>query len=288
MMEERTRDQRVRLDQMDEQEAGHFITGLLARLDPEEEYDARHQEDFEMEMPQSGERFRGRDNLRAMQEAYPTGPEGPPTVQARRVLVREGLWVVEGAIDYGEGRAFDVVMICELRDGRMWRDRWYFADPFEAPGWRARWVERMEPDAAPAPGGSKAGRQNEMNEHEVRGLIDRQLEKMMSSDFAGAHEWYDDAVVVEWPQSGERIRGKENLLALRESYPTGVEFEVRRVTARRDLGVGEYVIRYDGTPVHVVAIVEFGGGKVVRETHYFADPFPAPAWRSRWVEKMEA
>ena len=58
-----------------------------------------------MEMPQSGERFRGRENLRAMQEAYPIA--SPPTVRLRRVLVREGLWVVEGAIDYGEGPALD-------------------------------------------------------------------------------------------------------------------------------------------------------------------------------------
>ena len=52
--------------------------------------------------------------------------------------------------------------------------------------------------------------------------------------------------------------------------------------------MAEYVIRYDGRPVHVVAIVAFGDGKVVRETHYFAEPFEAPGWRSRWVEMMEA
>jgi hypothetical protein len=61
----------------------------------------------------------------------------------RRVLVKEGLWVVEAVIDYGDGRVFDVVVISELRDGKMWRDTWYFAEP-EAPGWRAQWVERME------------------------------------------------------------------------------------------------------------------------------------------------
>jgi hypothetical protein len=57
---------------------------------------------------------------------------------------REGLWVVEAVIDYGDGRVFDVVVISELKDGKMWRDRWYFAEPFEAPEWRARWVERMD------------------------------------------------------------------------------------------------------------------------------------------------
>jgi len=118
--------------------------------------------------------------------------------------------------------------------------------------------------------------------------MDRQFAKMRAGDLAGAHEWYDEAVVVEWPQSGERIRGRDNLLALRRAYPSEVEFEVRCLISRRDLGVGEYVIRYDdGGPVHGVAIVEFGDGKVVWETHYFAEPFKAPAWRSRWVERME-
>ena len=78
--------------------------------------------------------------MRAFQEAYPAPP---PPIQLRRVLVKEGLWVVEGGADYGGGQVSDLVLILELRDGKMWRDRWYFAEPFEAPGWRAQWVERM-------------------------------------------------------------------------------------------------------------------------------------------------
>jgi hypothetical protein len=132
------------LEQMDEQEAFRFLAKLLANLDPREEYQARHPEDYVLEMPQSGERIRGRENVRAFQEAYPSDTTHPPSVRLRRVLVREGLWVVEGTIDYGGGRESEVVMICELRDGKMWHDRWYFAEPFEAPEWRAKWVERME------------------------------------------------------------------------------------------------------------------------------------------------
>jgi hypothetical protein len=35
--------------------------------------------------------------------------------------------------------------IVELKDGKMWRDTRYYAERFEVPEWRARWVERMEP-----------------------------------------------------------------------------------------------------------------------------------------------
>jgi hypothetical protein len=98
----------------------------------------RH-EGFVMEMPQSGERIRGREKMREFQEAYPT----PPTIHLRRVVVREGLWVIEGINHYGEGQDFTVVVIFELRDGKVWRDTRYYAEPFEAPQWRADLVERM-------------------------------------------------------------------------------------------------------------------------------------------------
>jgi hypothetical protein len=133
-------EQRVpNLEEMNEQAVYRFLTELFSSLSAQEEYALRHQ-DYVMEMPQSGESIRGRENMRSFQEAYPT----PPTIQLRRVLVRDGLWVVEGTNDYGGGQVFDVVLLIELRDGKMWRDRRYYAEPFEAPEWRAQWVERME------------------------------------------------------------------------------------------------------------------------------------------------
>jgi hypothetical protein len=129
---------RVRpLDQMDEQEVGRFLSELLPKLSPEDEYEIRH-EDYVMEMPQSGERIRGREKMREFQEAYPN----PPTMQLRRVIVREQLWVVEIVSYYG-GRIYHPVLIIELRDGKIFRDTRYYAEPFEAPEWRARWIEPM-------------------------------------------------------------------------------------------------------------------------------------------------
>lgn len=52
--------------------------------------------------------------------------------------------MAEGASDYGDGRVFHYVSIVELKDGKMWRDTRYYAEPSEAPEWRAQWVERME------------------------------------------------------------------------------------------------------------------------------------------------
>jgi hypothetical protein len=94
-------------------------------------------------MPQSGERIRGRENMREFQETF-ADHSNPPTIRLRRVVVRKGLWILEGVNDYGEGQVFTVVAIFELRDGKVWRDTRYYAEPFEAPEWRAQLVERME------------------------------------------------------------------------------------------------------------------------------------------------
>jgi hypothetical protein len=97
-----------RLDTMDEQEATRFLTGLASDLNPEKEYASRHEEDYAMEMPQSGERIRGRENMRAFQEAFPDR-SGLPSIRIRRVLVRDGLWVVESVTDYGGEQVFNGV-----------------------------------------------------------------------------------------------------------------------------------------------------------------------------------
>jgi hypothetical protein len=130
------------LGKMNEQQAWQFLARLFTNLSAEAEYEIRH-DDFVMEMPQSGERIRGRENMREFQRSFADN-SNPPIIHLRRVTVRDDLWVLEGVNDYGEGRIFAVVAIFELKDGRIWRDTRYYAEPFDAPQWRAGLVERME------------------------------------------------------------------------------------------------------------------------------------------------
>jgi hypothetical protein len=102
-----------------------------------------------------------------------------------------------------------------------------------------------------------------------------------------ATDIYADDAVVEWPQGGERLRGKANIVAFRSTYPARQEFEVRRITGSGDVWVNEYTIRYDGRPVMVTGIMEFRDEKVVRERIYFGDPWEAPDWRAQWVERFD-
>jgi hypothetical protein len=118
---------------VEEQEVRELFFERLEHLSPEAEYQLRHP-DYVMEMPQSGERIRGRENMRAFQEAYPN----PPSIRPRRVVGSGEVWVVEARSDYG-GQVFDVAMIVEFRDRRIWRDTRYAAgQPPEAED-RPRW-----------------------------------------------------------------------------------------------------------------------------------------------------
>jgi ketosteroid isomerase-like protein len=116
---------------VDEQEVRELFFERLQHLSAEAEYELRHP-DYVMEMPQSGERIRGRDSMRAFQEAYPN----PPTITPRRVVGSGDVWVIEGRSDYGDGQIYHVAMIVEFRDGKIWRDTRYYAEPFQAPDWR--------------------------------------------------------------------------------------------------------------------------------------------------------
>jgi hypothetical protein len=106
-------------------------------------------------------------------------------------------------------------------------------------------------------------------------------------EIARASEIYADDAVVEWPQGGERLRGKANIIGFRSAYPARQEFELHRTTGCHDLWVNEYTIRYDERPVMAVGIMEFRDGKVARERIYFGEPWEPPAWRARWVERIE-
>ena len=127
---------------MDGQDSRLVLERYLAGiLDAEQEYALRH-EDVVIDMPQSGERIRGRDHMKAMQEAYP----GPPTITVRRVVGSGEVWVVEGRSDYG-GRIYHIANILEFREGKIMRETRYYTDPFQAPAWRAQWVEAIEEES---------------------------------------------------------------------------------------------------------------------------------------------
>ena len=99
-------------------------------------------DDFVEEWPQSGERLSKAASLK-LAESYPAMSGTKPTFTYGRMLGGSDLFVVEGTIDYGDGIPVRYVGIGELRDGKIAKMTEYFANPFEAPAWRAGFVDRM-------------------------------------------------------------------------------------------------------------------------------------------------
>jgi hypothetical protein len=90
------------------------------------------------EYPQSGEVIHGRRNLQALRSHHPDKPSG---FVVRRIVGEGTLWVTEYVIVY-EGKRAYTVSIMEFRGARVSHETQYFADPFDAPAWRAHWVDR--------------------------------------------------------------------------------------------------------------------------------------------------
>jgi ketosteroid isomerase-like protein len=126
-----------------------------------------------------------------------------------------------------------------------------------------------------------------MNDDDVRAALQRHWDASDANDFATEHEIYRADAVLEYPQSGERIRGRANIQASRAAQPNLKRFTVRRMLGGGDLWVTELVMTYDGKPSYVVSIMEFEAGEVVRESQYFGDPFEPGPSRAQWVERME-
>jgi len=93
--------------------------------------------------------------------------------------------------------------------------------------------------------------------------------------------------VLDYPQSGERIRGRHNIQESRFVQPNKKRFTVRRMIGSGDLWVTEFVLSYDGKPSYTVSIMEFRDGLVAHETQYFADPFEPGPSRAHLVERMD-
>jgi hypothetical protein len=125
-----------------------------------------------------------------------------------------------------------------------------------------------------------------MEDPEIRAALDRHWAASDLNDFETEHQIYREDAVLEYPQSGERIRGRRNIQASRTVQPNQKRFAVRRMIGAGDLWVTEFVLTYDGRPSYTVSIMEFVDRKVARETQYFSDPFEPGPSRAHLVELM--
>ena len=126
-----------------------------------------------------------------------------------------------------------------------------------------------------------------MDDLTVRAALQRHWDASDAGDYDAEHDIYHEDAVLDYPQSGERIRGRRNIQESRTVQPNKKRFKVRRMIGGGDLWVTEFVLSYDGIPSYVVSIMEFREGLVANETQYFADRFDPGPSRAHLVERMD-
>jgi hypothetical protein len=127
-----------------------------------------------------------------------------------------------------------------------------------------------------------------MDERDAGQVAEKLWKALQAGDWETAGNYLHDDFLQEWPQSGERIIGRDNAIAIEQSFPGGLPtMRFRRTLAGGDLAVLEVELTYaDGSRYLGVSVLELRDGKVAKETDYFAQPFQAPQWRDQWVERM--
>jgi hypothetical protein len=120
----------------------------------------------------------------------------------------------------------------------------------------------------------------------TRAAIEEHWRASEAGETEAEHAVYADDAILDYPQSGERFRGRATIAAQRGGHPASRHFTVLRISGGGDLWVSECIISYDGAPSYSVSLMEFAGERVVHETQYFADPFPAPESRAKLAEPI--
>jgi hypothetical protein len=122
---------------------------------------------------------------------------------------------------------------------------------------------------------------------DIRARIQEHWEASERGDVETEHAIYAVDGILDYPQSGERFRGRANIQAQRGGHPAERHFAIRRISGAGDLWVSECVITYDGAPTLTISIMEIDGdGLVAHETQYFADPFTAAPSRAALAEAI--
>jgi ketosteroid isomerase-like protein len=113
---------------------------------------------------------------------------------------------------------------------------------------------------------------------------------MQANDWTAAAALFADNYVLHWPQSGERIRGRANFVAVNATYPAAGRwrFTVERLVVEGEQAVTDVLVSDGAVTARAITFTTVHDGRIVGQVEYWPDPFDAPAWRAAWVERATA
>jgi ketosteroid isomerase-like protein len=131
-------------------------------------------------------------------------------------------------------------------------------------------------------GDASLGKQEERNRQVVLGL----WRAFDARDWDAASASLHEDVVVDWPVSAERIRGRENVLGVNRHYPGDWTISVRRTVAEGDEVVTHVAVRLGGQTHHALSFYRLRDGRIASAVEWWPEPYEPPAGRERWVEPL--
>jgi len=119
-------------------------------------------------------------------------------------------------------------------------------------------------------------------------VVERFWAAMQTNDFEAAGEFLHDDYVLEWPQSGERIRGRADFVSVNQNYPAHGrwEFTVHRIIAEDDKVVSDVGVTDGLITGRAITFSTIRDAKIIHQIEFWPDPFESPDWRAEWVEKI--
>jgi ketosteroid isomerase-like protein len=111
---------------------------------------------------------------------------------------------------------------------------------------------------------------------------------MATNDFYATAQLLHDDYILEWPQSGECIRGRDNFAAINSFYPAEGKwtFHINQITAEDDVVVTDVSVSDGVRHDRAITFSTVRDGKIWKQVEFWIEPFEAPAWRAQWVEKI--
>ena len=118
-------------------------------------------------------------------------------------------------------------------------------------------------------------------------IVENFWSTMATNDFYATAQFLHSEYVLEWPQSGERVRGRDNFAAINTNYPaTGKwTFEINHILAEGDLVVTDVSVSDGKRHDRAITFSTIRDGKIWKQIEFWPDTFEAPAWRAQWIEK---
>lgn len=119
-------------------------------------------------------------------------------------------------------------------------------------------------------------------------LIEAFWKQMESNDFYTVADLLHDEFTLEWHQSGELIRGRENFAKINTAYPANGKwhFNINSIVVEGDLVVTDVSVTDGVVKDRVITFSTIRDEKIWKQVEFWPEPFTAPEWRAQWVEKI--